>query len=152
VKYLFFQYILMVDKFKTQESENDVTTFLKGIEDTQKKTDCFVLLEIFERLSGKPWKIWGKNIIGFWKYHYIYASGREGDSMRTGFSARLGGISIYIMPGYEFWNMQEHLMKLWKYKAWKSCLNIKKLSDIDLWILESIIRLGLDELKTKYPE
>jgi len=44
----------MVDKFKTQESENDVTTFLKGIEDTQKKTDCFVLLEIFERLSGKP--------------------------------------------------------------------------------------------------
>jgi len=56
------------------------------------------------------------------------------------------------MPGYGFWNMQELLSKLWKHKAWKSCINIKKLSDIDIKVLEEIIKTWLDDMERMYPE
>jgi len=142
----------MAYTLKTQESNDSVEAFIESIEDTQKKEDSKVLLEIFTRLSWEPAKMWWANIIGFWNYHYIYASGNSWDWMRTGFSPRMTWISLYTMPGYEFWNMPELMSKLWKYKHWKSCLNIKKLSDIDLGVLEEIITLWLKDMAERYPE
>jgi hypothetical protein len=107
---------------------------------------------MLKRLSWKPAKMWWSSIIWFWNYHYKYASGQEWDWMRAGFAPRAAGFSLYIMPGYQFGNIPELMAQLWKYKAWKSCLNIKKLSDIDLRVLEKIIQWGLDDMKQRYPE
>jgi hypothetical protein len=71
--------------------------------------------------------------------------------MRTGFSPRKTALTIYIMPGYQFDEMENLLSKLGKYKTGRSCLYIKKLADIDLQILEEIIKFGLDDMKKKYP-
>jgi len=139
-------------ELKTKVNDANIEAFINTIIEPQKKEDCSLLLEIFKTLSWCPAKMWGKNIVWFWTYTYKYVSGQTWDWMRAGFAPRAWWISIYIMPGYEFWNMEELLSKLWKYKSWKSCLNIKKLSDIDLKILEEIIVLGLEDMKQRYPE
>lgn len=142
----------MVYELKTKINDASVIAFLESIEDEEKKESCFKLLEIFTNISWHEWKMWWKSIVWFWTYTYKYASWQTWDWMRTWFAPRVGGISLYIMPGYEFWNMQELMENLWKYKAWKSCLNIKKLSDIDLKVLREIIKAGLEDMKERYPE
>ena len=71
--------------------------------------------------------------------------------MRTGFSPRKANLSLYIMPGYQFDKMSDLLSQLGKHKTSKgSCLYIKKLSDIDLKVLEKIILFSLEIMKEKY--
>jgi len=142
----------MAYTLKTQVSDNSVQDFLYSISDEEKKKDCFKLLDLLATISWEPAKMWWKNIVGFGTYSYKYASWQSWDWMRTWFSPRTWGISLYIMPGYQFWNMPDLMEKLWKYKSWKSCLNIKKLSDIDLKVLEEIIKLGLEDMNERYPE
>jgi len=142
----------MTYELKTKINDADVKKFLDTIEDDQKKEDSLRVLEIFERISGYKAKMWWSNIVWFGTYTYKYASGQTWDWMRTWFAPRAWGLSLYIMPWYEFWNMKELMSKLWKHKAWRSCINIKKLSDIDLKVLEKIIKAWLDDMKEKYPE
>ena len=136
---------------KTQVNNANVEAFLYTVEDIQKREDSFKLLDMFTRITGESAKMWWSAIIGFGSYHYKTAS-CEWDWMRTGFSPRKGALTVYIMPGYNFDKMSEYLDKLGKYKAGKSCLNIKKLEDINMKILEKIVKKGLEGMKEKYPE
>ena len=136
---------------KTQINNADVEGFLNTIEDEQKRKDSFKLLEMFTRISGQPPKMWWSSIVWFGSYHYKTAS-CVWDWMRTGFSPRKWGLSVYIMPWYEFDWMSQLLEKLGKHKRGKSCLNIKKLDDIDMKILEEIVKKGLEVMEEKYPE
>ena len=115
-----------------------------------RRKDAEVLLELFERITGWEPRMWGPAIIGFGEYHYKYDSGREGDFMRTGFSPRKANMVVYIMPGYT--NFDPILARLGKHKLGKSCLYINKLDDIDLTVLEELVRAGLDDMAQKYPE
>ena len=141
----------MVYEPKTKVNNVDVGEFLNAVEDIQKREDSSKLLDMFTRITGEPAKMWGSSIVGFGSYHYKTAS-CEGDWMRTGFSPRKWALSIYVMPGYAFDKMPEYLDKLWKFKAGKSCLNIKKLEDIDMNILEKIVKKWLEIMEEKYPE
>lgn len=138
-------------ELKTKLNDASVTKFLNTIEDTQKKEDSFKILDIFTEITWESAKMWWNSIIGFGTYHYKYASGQEGDWMRTGFSPRKTALTLYIMPGYQFDEMEDLLWKLGKYKTGKSCLYIKKLSDIDLKVLKQIIEWGWNDMKKKYP-
>ena len=104
-------------------------------------------------LTGWTPKIWGsklKNgIVGFGDYHYKYDSGHEGDFFRLGFSSRVQNISIYIMPGYQDFN--DELTRLGKHKMGKSCLYIKRLSDVNEAVLIDIMKKGLAIMAEKYP-
>lgn len=142
----------MVYELKTKINNADVKEFLNTIWDTQKRDDCFIILVMFTKLSWEAAKMWWKNIVWFWSYDYTYSSGHSGSSARISFSPRASYISLYIMPWYEFGNMPELMKKLWKFKAWKCCLNIKKLSDVDLGVLEKIIEAWLDDMNERYPE
>ena len=82
------------------------------------------------------------------RYHYVYDSGRSGDSMMTGFSPRKASLSIYIMPGYQ--DLDSFLQRLGKHKMGKSCLYINKLADIDMKVLEEVVRYGIHHLQRKY--
>ena len=132
-------------KSKTVETDLSVTAYMAQIERDERRADCQVILDIMTHLSGHPPKIWGaklsSGIVGFGQYHYKYESGREGDSPRTGFSSRAQNISIYIMPGYQ--DFDDELARLGKYKMGKACLYIKRLSDVDVSVLEEIIALSL---------
>jgi len=135
---------------KTTQIEDSVDEFLKKIEDPEKQKTSWQLLEIIKEISGKEPKMWGDSIIGFGKYHYKYATGREGDWMRIAFSPRKQNFSIYIMDGFD--NHSELMEKLGKYKTGKSCLYINKLQDIDTNILKEIMKESLFNMEKLYPK
>ncbi len=43
------------------------------------------------------------------------------------------------------------LARLGKHKMGKACLYVNKLADVDLTVLEEIVRAGLRDLKTLWP-
>ena len=134
---------------KTQENDADVTVFLESIEHPVRQADAKVMLEMMGRVTGLPAKMWGAAIVGFGSYHYKYESGREGDSLRVGFSPRKANLAVYIMPGYT--DYTDILARLGKHKKGKSCLNINKLADVDMGVLEELVRAGLADMAAKYP-
>jgi hypothetical protein len=91
----------------------------------------------------------GASIIGYGQYHDTYAIGREGDGPATGFSAQKARLSLYIMPGYR--NLGSILDWLGKHKKAKACVYINTLADVDMAVVEEIVRAGLDDLATHWP-
>jgi hypothetical protein len=134
---------------KTLETDANVAAFIATVPDERQRADAAILIDMMTRLSGHPPKLWGSSIIGFGSYHYRYDSGREGDSLRIGFSPRKGQTVVYMMDGYT-----DHgalLGRLGKHKLGKSCLYIKRLSDIDQQVLEAMIVQSLAYMDAKYP-
>lgn len=135
---------------KTQATEVDPKDFIAGVEPARRKADAEELLTLFNRWTGLKPKMWGPTIIGYGRYHYKYESGREGDAILTGFSPRKQSLSMYIMPGYRFGDMEDKLSKLGKHKIGKSCLYINKLADVDIEVLEEIVLDGVAYMRDKY--
>lgn len=133
---------------KTQPSHADVAEFLAGIEHKTRAADAQVLLQLFSEITSWPAVMWGPSIIGFGRYRYKYESGREGSHLVSGFSPRKASLSIYIMPGYR--DLSEPLSRLGKHKIGKSCLYINKLADVDMDVLEEIIRNGISYMMDNY--
>ena len=121
---------------------------MDNIPDEKVRDDCFALIKLMKKATGANPKMWGSSIIGFGNYHYKYDSGHEGDSCLTGFSPRKQNISLYIMPG--FTQHPTLLKKLGKHKAGKGCLYIKRLEDVDVNVLESLIKESVGFLKKKF--
>ena len=134
---------------KTRPTDKSVADYIAAIEPESRREDCQHIHEMMKRLSGWEPKMWGPTIVGYGEYHYKYESGREGDAYRIGFSSRAQNISLYIMPGYG--ELEDALGRLGKHKVGKSCLYIKRLSDIDEAVLEEIILKGLSLMAEKYP-
>jgi len=133
---------------KTTENDGDVDAFLAAVEDDVKRTDSLALKKMMERVSGEPAKMWGDSLVGFGSYHYKYASGREGDFLLTGFAPRKQNLSLYIMPGFDPY--QDELAKLGKHKTARACLYIKRLSDVDLGVLERIVGDSVERMRKAY--
>ena len=85
---------------KTKPTKLKVSEFIAGIEDKVKRADCRELMKLMSGITGNRAKMWGANIVGYGKYHYKYASGREGEFFLTGFSPRKQALSIYIISGF----------------------------------------------------
>ena len=130
---------------KTQPTTKSVPEFLEQIEDPKRRADCIAVAGLMEKLSGSKPKMWGDSIVGFGDYHYKSASGREGDWFLTGFSPRKQNLTLYIMGYLEYY--PDHLEKLGKFKNGKGCLYIKKLEDIDMEVLETLITTSIVHLK-----
>ncbi|HLV35484.1 MAG TPA: DUF1801 domain-containing protein [Spirillospora sp.] len=134
---------------KTQETEKSVQAFLESIEDDQKREDSFTLLKLMQEVTGEEPRIWGDSIIGFGKYHYKYASGREGDAMLAGFSPRKQNLAVYIMAGFD--DYESLLNKLGKHKRGKSCLYINRLRDVDSATLKELIHRSVEHMRATHP-
>lgn len=134
---------------KTKPTDQSVDAFIDNIPQEQVRDDCRALVKMMKKITGKSPKMWGPSIIGFGKYHYKYESGHEGDSCLAGFSPRKQNITIYAMLGID--DFSDLLQKLGKHKAGKGCLYIKKLNDVDVDVLETIIRKSVLRLEKMYP-
>ena len=132
-------------KNKTNQTESNVSDFINSyVGDEQKKKDSFQLLELMSGWAGFEAKMWGPAIIGFGSYHYQYDSGHEGDMPLIGFSPRKAAISLYVYaPSGE---NDPLLTDFGKFKMGKSCLYVKKLSDINLAVLEKMCRATIAHL------
>ncbi len=137
-----------MSKLKTTQNEADVNAFLDAVENPRRRADSRQVLDLIQAVTGEPPKMWGSSIVGFGSYHYRYASGREGDWPVVGFSPRKQNLVIYIMPGFSDYG--DLLGKLGKYRTGKSCLYVNKLDDVDLELLEQLVRESVKEMKRRY--
>ena len=133
---------------KTKPTDIDPRAFVAAVEHPTRRSDAETLLDFFDRVTGMTAKMWGPSLIGYGSYHYKYESGREGDMLITGFSPRKANLVFYIMPGYQ--DLSDKLARLGKHKIGKSCLYVNKLADIDMDVLEEIVRSGLDYMRETY--
>jgi len=133
---------------KTKPGKASVTAFVNGIEDREKRNDVKKIAAMMREATGSRATMWGSSIIGFARYHYKYASGREGDFLITGVSPRKQALTVYIMPG--FTPFEGLMKKLGKYKTGKSCLYIKRLSDVDEKVLKRLIIGSVKHMRQKY--
>jgi hypothetical protein len=122
---------------KTKPTREGAVAFLKKIKDSNKRNDCFALVDIMESVSKSRPVMWGSAIVGFGTRHYVYDSGREGDTVVIGFSPRKDRISIYLTGGLK--DLEDELSRLGKHKTGGGCLYIKSLGDIDKAVLKKIL-------------
>lgn len=80
-------------------------------------------------------------MMGYGRFHYKYASGREGDWMKIGIANNKQYISVYCCAadddGYVAERYRERLPKA---NIGKSCVRFKRLSDLDEDALRDLIR------------
>lgn len=133
-------------EIKTKQTKESVEDFVEKVADVKKREDSKTLLKIFAKATGRKPKMWGTSIIGYGVYHYkSERSKQEGDWPLTGFSPRKQNLTIYIMPGFD--KYQEIIKKIGKSKTSVGCLYINKLDDIDLDLLEKLIKLSVIEME-----
>jgi Domain of unknown function (DU1801) len=133
---------------KTKPTKVSVADFLKKKASAEQLADCRELVKLFKELTGKAPKMWGPSIVGFGSYHYVYASGREGDAPLIGFAVRGKELVLYLAPQPESKSL---LAKLGKHKSGVGCLYIKKLDDLDRKVLQQLAVASIKELRSRYP-
>ncbi|MCB0795820.1 MAG: DUF1801 domain-containing protein [Flavobacteriales bacterium] len=139
----------MASKNKTQVTNESVEDFIHAFVDREsRREDSFRLIERMRTWSGHEARMWGPSIIGFGSYHYTYASGREGDAPLLGFSPRKAEFSLYVTdPG----STDEKLLEqLGTFRMGKACIYFKRLSDLDLKVLEKICKATIRSVQKRY--
>ena len=104
-------------------------------------------MELMQRISGHEPQLWNVGTIGYDTYHFAYDSGREGDGHALGFYPRKGRTTVYLMDGTE--RHAELLGRLGKHTTSRVCVYIKRLSDVELPVLEQVLRESYDNLKAQ---
>jgi hypothetical protein len=135
-------------KPKTKVSSASVAAFLNAIEDPERRRDAKKVAAMMREATGSPAKMWGASTIGFGSYHYKYASGREGEWMLIGLSPRKQSLTLYIIAGFK--ELHALMAELGSHKTGRSCLYIKRLADIDLKVLESLIERSVRQMRSQY--
>ena len=133
---------------KTKPEKASVRKYLDSIEHDGRRADAFELLKIMEDITGEEATMWGSSIVGFGSYHYVYESGREGDSFLTGFAPRKANMVVYVMPGFS--GYQDLLDKLGKYKTGSSCLYLGRLASVDNKVLTRLVKKSVRDMRKKY--
>lgn len=132
---------------KTQKTEASVAKFLATVPGAGRRADAQALCELMTEATGAQPAMWGSSIVGFGSYHYRYASGQEGDWPAVGFSPRRQALTVYISEGLE-----DHtglLARLGTHTTGKSCVYLKRLSDVDSSVLSELVREGFQQLNGK---
>jgi hypothetical protein len=135
---------------KTIQTEESVIAFIEKVSNAQKRADSYALISLMQSITGEPAKMWGPSIIGFGRYHYKYASGREGDAGVAGFSPRKQALTIYVVGGIE--PHAALLAKLGTFKHGTSCLYVKSLADLDQKVLRQLLVASIKHIRKLYPE
>jgi hypothetical protein len=134
---------------KTKQTAASVDGYLGAIADPARRADCEALAKPMERVTKEPPAMWGAAIVGFGSYHYVYDSGREGDSCVVGFSSRKADITVYLKGLSE--GQDALLAKLGKHKAEGGCLHVKQMADVDAKVLEKLVANAVAHVKKKHP-
>lgn len=121
----------------TRNNDPEVDSFLAGVKDDQKRADCATLLELMNELTKEPAVMWGRDKVGFGRFHYRGKTS-EGDWFHVGFSPRRNDLTLYLHC--ELDKQTELLEKLGKHKSGKSCLYIRKFDDVHVPTLKKLIK------------
>ena len=132
-------------ELKTRPTNASVEKFLNTNTAETRREDCFAVARMMEEITGEKPKMWGPSIVGFGSFHYKYASGQEGDWPVAAFSPRKTDLTLYLTPGFQ--QNKDLMDQLGKHRTGKSCLYIKRLSDIHVPTLKKLIRESVKAVK-----
>ena len=135
---------------KTKPTEVSAKSHIAAIASEEQRSDAQILVALMRRVTKQEPRMWGPSIVGFGSYHYKYASGHEGDSAVTGFAARGSELVVYIAADFE--GRDVLLAKLGKHKTGKVCVYIRRLANVDLKVLETLVARSVTEMKRRYPK
>ena len=133
----------------TMPTSAPVADFLAAVEPSARRAEALRIDAIFREATGFVPRMWGPTMVGYGRYRYRYASGREGESLATGFSPRKAALTVYILPGYA--DFSDILGDLGRHRLGKACLYLRRLSDVDEAVLIRLIRAGLADLGRRWP-
>lgn len=134
---------------KTKPTEVSAESHIAAIVNEEQRNDAQTLVALMRRVTGQEPIMWGPSIVGFGSYHYKYASGHEGDSALTGFAVRGRELVVYIAPDFE--GRDVLLANLGKHETGKVCVYIRRLADVDLGVLETLVARSIADTKRRYP-
>lgn len=129
-----------MNMFKTTTAASP-EEYIAQIEDGSRRQDMQVLHELIQQEvpQFEPFMISG--MLGYGKYHYKYASGREGDWSRLALANQKNYISLYVMCVEEGKYLAESYKdKLPKASIGKSCIRFKRLADLDLEVVRELVQ------------
>jgi len=121
-----------------QPTGTEVEAFLEAVPTAERRADARELCALLSEITGEPPMLWASGIVGFGTYHYRYDSGRKGDAPVAGFAPRSAHLVIYLIGGFA--DRHERLLeRLGPHKTGKSCLYVKRLADIDVDVLRTLV-------------
>ena len=135
---------------KTKPTEVSVESHIAAITNEEQRNDAQTLVALMRRVTRQEPRMWGPSIVGFGSYHYKYASGQEGDSALARFAVRGSELVVYIAPGFA--GRDVLLTKLGKHKTGKVCVYIRRLANVDLKVLETLVARSVADTKRRYPQ
>jgi len=132
---------------KTKATTASVDDFVNSIQDDQIRKDCWTIVEIMQQATKAKPQMWGSSIVGFGTYQCKYADGHEATWMQTAFAPRKKNITLYIASGFD--EYEELMDQLGTYSCGKSCVYIKRLSDIHLPTLKKLVTASVRHVVKK---
>ena len=137
-------------ELKTKPTEVSAESHIAAITNEEQRSDAQTLVALMRRVTGQEPRMWGPSIVGFGSYHYKYASGHEGDSALVAFAVRGSELVVYIAESFE--GRDVLLAKLGKHKTGKVCVYIRRLANVDLKVLETLVAQSIADTKSRYPQ
>lgn len=135
---------------KTVPTGVPVDRFIGSVEPLRRREESAAMLDLMARATGLIPQMWGPSIVGYGRYAYRYKSGHSGEHLLTGFSPRKAAMTIYIIPGFSAFD--DELARLGPHERSVSCLYVKRLDQVDLSVLETIVAGSVRAMQEKYPD
>ncbi|WP_410791811.1 DUF1801 domain-containing protein [Kribbella sp. C-35] len=124
-------------------TSSEVESHLAKVRSATRRRDAETMIELMRRVTGEEPRMWA-TVVGFGEYHYRYESGREGDAPAAGFAPRSTATTVYLNDGVGA--HADLLEKLGPHTTGVGCVYIKKLDEIDLDVLETVVRRSYQNL------
>lgn len=134
---------------KTVPTQVTLSEFIASVPGQKRREEAETIAALMQELSGEPPVLWGPSIIGFGSYRYRYESGTSGEMCRIGFSPRKAELVLYLVGGFD--RHAQRLSRLGKHRRGKSCLYLKRLSDVDPEALKELLTAELAYMDATYP-
>ena len=135
---------------KTKPTKVSPARYIAAIANDEQRKDARTLVALMRRMTRQKPRMWGPSIAGFGSYHYKYDSGHEGDSALAAFAVRGRELVVYTAPSFK--GRDTLLAKLGKHRTGKGCVYIRRLADVNLKVLETLIARSVADTKSRYPK
>jgi hypothetical protein len=136
-----------MSELKTKPNQRSVAAFLAGIRNPEQRRDARAVAALMREETGSRPRMWGPSIVGYGRYRYSRANGKEAEWFLTGFSPRVGALTLYIMTGFP--RHRALMKKLGKHSTGRACLYIRRLSDVNAPTLRRLVRESVRALKAR---
>lgn len=124
----------------TRPTEVAPADWVRSLPKPRQRDQGAAMLTLFGQVTGENGVMWGPSIVGYGRLHYVYASGREGDMPKLGFSPRSAALTLYGVleaPG-----STGLLDRLGTHRRSVACVYVTKLDNIDLDVLRDLLTLN----------